>query len=62
MNNETLFNSINQSIINISSLDDELKKEIIDYIEVEINILHPQLDRSVSCEGKLIDSLLKITD
>ena len=61
VNNETLFNSINQSILNISSLDDELKKEIIDNIEVEINILHPQIDRSVSCKGKLIDSLLKIS-
>ena len=62
VNNETLFNSINRSILNISSLDNGLKKEIIDNIEVEINILHPQLDRSISCEGKLIDSLLKITD
>ena len=62
VNNETLFNSINRSILNISSLDNGLKKEIIDNIEVEINILHPQLDKSVSCEGKLIDNLLKITD
>ena len=60
VNNETLFNSINQSILNISSLDNELKKEIIDNIEVEINILHPQINRSVSCRGKLTDSLLKI--
>ena len=61
VNNETLFNSINQSILNISSLDKELKKEIIENIEVEINILHPQLHKSVSCNGKLIDSLLKIS-
>ncbi len=60
VNNETLFNSINQSILNISSLDDDLKKDIIDNIEVEINILHPKSDGNLSCKGKLIDSLLEI--
>ena len=59
VNNETLSNSISENVLNISSLDTVLKKKIINETKIKISILHPKFEKSLSCDGKLIESVLK---
>ena len=59
VNNETLSNSISENVLNISSLDSVLKKKIINETKIKISILHPKFEKSLSCDGKLIESVLK---
>ena len=58
VNEEILINKINDSILNISILDDDLKSEILDKTKIKINIIHPKTERNISCSGKLIDTKL----
>ena len=59
VNTENLSKSINESVLNISSLDGDLKQKILEKTLIKINIIHPELDKSKSCGGKLIDSILE---
>jgi hypothetical protein len=56
---EVLSNVINNQILNISSLDENVKKKILDITTITINIKHPKKDKSLSCSGNLISSELK---
>ncbi len=58
VNNETLSNSINEHVLNISSLDSNLKKQVLENTEIKINVIHPKKKYNFSCGGKLIDSEL----
>jgi len=58
VNNETLSNSINEQVLNISSLDSKLKTEVLENTEIKINVIHPKQKYSLSCGGKLIDTEL----
>tara|TARA_B100000963_G_C22628495_1_gene673641 strand:- start:1278 stop:1841 length:564 start_codon:yes stop_codon:yes gene_type:complete len=58
VNNETLSNSINEQVLNISSLDSNVKKQVLENTEIKINIIHPKQKHSFSCGGKLIDTEL----
>jgi hypothetical protein len=59
VNTENLSKSINESVLNISSLDDNLKGQILEKTLIKINIIHPKLNKNKSCGGKLIDSILE---
>tara|TARA_B100000575_G_C23129012_1_gene654539 strand:- start:994 stop:1557 length:564 start_codon:yes stop_codon:yes gene_type:complete len=58
VNEETLTNSINENILNISSLNDDFKKEILKKTNIKIKIFHPKNAKSINCSGKLIDAEL----
>ncbi len=58
VNSETLSNSINEQVLNISSLDSNIKKQVLDNTEIKINLIHPKQKYSLSCGGKLIDTKL----
>tara|TARA_B100001121_G_C18665385_1_gene611049 strand:+ start:1113 stop:1685 length:573 start_codon:yes stop_codon:yes gene_type:complete len=59
VNDELLFNTISEKILNISTLNDSLKKKIIENTKIKINIFHPNNSKNLSCSGKLIDTELK---
>ena len=59
VNTENLSNSINEKVLNISSIDHNLKKKILEKIEIKINIIHPKLEKNISCGGKVIDAKLE---
>ena len=58
VNNETLSNSINEQVLNISSLNSKIKKQVLETTEIKINVIHPKQEYSLSCGGKLIDTVL----
>tara|TARA_B100001093_G_C26626794_1_gene927074 strand:+ start:394 stop:951 length:558 start_codon:yes stop_codon:yes gene_type:complete len=58
VNKNILVNKINDSILNISLLDDDLKNKILDKTKIKINVIHPKVERNISCSGKLIDTEL----
>ena len=58
VNSETLSNSINEQVLNISSLDSNIKKQVLENTEIKINVIHPNQKYSLSCGGKLIDTEL----
>jgi len=62
VNTETLSYTINENILNISSLNVDLKKKITNGTNIVINVMHPKSEKSIGCEGKLTDTLLKLTD
>ena len=59
VNEENLSNVINDKILNISSLDENLKKLIIENTVIKIEIIHPKNEKNISCSGKLISAELK---
>ena len=59
VNDELLFNTINEKILNISSLDDDLRKKIIDNTNININIFHPNKSKDLSCSGKITNTQLE---
>ena len=52
---ESLEESLNEKVFNISSLDQKLKKQIIDNIDIRINVIHPKAEKNLSCGGKITD-------
>ena len=60
VNEENLEDALNQGIFNISSLDKEIKKKLIKNMEININVIHPKSEKSLSCGGKITDSELFI--
>ena len=59
VNSESLSKNINEKVLNISSLNDALKQKILEKTVVKINVIHPKLEKNISCGGKLIDTELK---
>ena len=59
VNEDNLTEVIKDKILNISSLDDNLKKLIIENTLIKIEIIHPKDDKNISCSGKLISAELK---
>ena len=58
VNKDTLTNKINDNILNISSLNDDLKNKILGKTKIRINVFHPKAERNISCSGNLIDTEL----
>ena len=58
VNEDILINKINDNILNISSLNEDLKNKIIDKTKIKINIIHPKTENNLSCSGNLIDTKL----
>lgn len=59
VNEESLANAIDKKILNISSLNDEMKKTLLEKTNIKINILHPREEKNLSCSGSLLSSELK---
>jgi len=59
VNSESLSKNLNEKVLNISSLNDALKQKILEKTVVKINVIHPKLEKNISCGGKLIDTELK---
>ncbi len=59
VNEDTLSSAINESILNISSLDEKLKEQILENTFINIKIIHPYPESSIVCSGKIISSQLK---
>ena len=59
-NNQSLSKVINDKILNISSLNEEMKRELLNKTKIRINVLHPSNKKNLSCEGNLISNELKI--
>ena len=59
VNDELLFNTINEKILNISSLDNDLRKKIIENTNININIFHPNKSKDLSCSGKITNTQLE---
>lgn len=60
VNEDIISGSINEKILNITSLNNETKKEILEKTEIKISILHPNNERNIVCYGKISDIELKI--
>ena len=60
VNYEVITNSINNNILNISSLSENFKKQIVDNTILVINIFHPDNSKNISCSGKIADTKLKL--
>ena len=59
VNTENLSKVINDKVLNISSLDNDLKQKILEKTVININLIHPKSEKNKSCGGKLIDAVLK---
>ncbi len=59
VNEESLANVIDKEILNISSLNDEMKKTLLEKTNIKINVLHPKEGKNLSCSGSLLSSELK---
>ena len=59
VNTENLSKAINDKVLNISSLDNDLKQKILEKTVININLIHPKLEKNKSCGGKLIDAVLE---
>ena len=60
LHSKLISNSITNNILNITNLEDDLKKEIVEKTEIKINILHPDAQHNLICYGKITDLELKI--
>lgn len=59
VNEESLANAIDKKILNISSLNDEMKKTLLEKTNIKINVLHPREGGNLSCSGSILSSELK---
>ena len=59
VNEESLANAIDKKILNISSLNNEMKQTLLAKTNIKINILHPRKEKNLSCSGKLLSSELR---
>ena len=48
--------AINENILNISSISDNFKNEILKKTNINIKIFHPKIDKNITCSGKLTDT------
>ena len=53
VNEDSLAQSINEKILNISSLDNTFRNKILDQTIIKIKIFHPNIERNISCSGKI---------
>ena len=60
MNEDIISGSINEKILNITNLNDDAKKEILEKMEIKISIIHPNNESSIVCYGNITDIELKI--
>ena len=58
VNENSLSESINEKILNISSLDDAFKSRILDKTKIKIKIFHPNIEKNISCSGKITNPVL----
>ena len=59
VNEENLSEVINNEILNISSLDKNLKQSILDNTIIKIKVIHPKKERNINCSGKITSVELK---
>ncbi len=62
VNTETLSSKISENILNVSSLNQDQKRKITNEVNININILHPKSEKSISCDGKLTETLLRLNN
>ena len=62
VNTETLSSKISENILNVSSLNQDQKRKIINEANININILHPKSEKSISCDGKIAETLLRLNN
>ena len=55
---DTLAEAINENILNISSISDNFKNEILKKTNIKIKIFHPKIEKNITCSGKLTDTTL----
>ncbi len=60
VNEESLTNSLNDKVFNISSFNDELRQELIKKTRINVKIIHPRSEKNIACSGKMIDTELSI--
>ena len=60
VNQDMISGSISEKILNITNLNDDTKKDMLEKTEVKISILHPNNERSIVCYGNITDVELKI--
>ena len=58
VNEDILISKISDKVLNISSLNNDFKKEILDKTKIKINVIHPKVERNISCSGNLTDTEL----
>ena len=56
---DSIFNTINNKILNISTLDENLKKNIIENTVINVEVIHPKNEKNIKCSGKIISLELK---
>ena len=59
VNEDSLSRSINEKILNISSVDEIFRNKILDKTKIEIKIFHPNVEKNISCSGKIISAELE---
>ncbi len=60
VNEESLINSLNEKVFNISSFNDELRQELIKKTKINVKIIHPRTEKNIACGGKMIDAELSV--
>tara|TARA_Y100000768_G_scaffold298913_1_gene232662 strand:- start:213 stop:782 length:570 start_codon:yes stop_codon:yes gene_type:complete len=60
VNENSLTENLNKTIFNISSIDNNLKDQILEKTRIKINIIHPKVVNNLSCSGRLIDNELEL--
>ena len=58
VNKNILIDKISDEVLNISSLNDDFKNKFLEKTKIKINVLHPKVERSISCSGNLVDTEL----
>ena len=61
VNEENISNIVNNEILNISSLNENLKDKILNNNNINIEVVHPKKEKNIICSGKLINPELEIS-
>ena len=61
VNEENISNIVNNEILNISSLNENLKDKILNNTDINIEVVHPKTEKNIICSGKLISPELQIS-
>tara|TARA_E500000331_G_scaffold319226_1_gene331762 strand:+ start:130 stop:711 length:582 start_codon:yes stop_codon:yes gene_type:complete len=61
VNEENISNIVNNEILNISSLNENLKDKILNNTNINIEVVHPKKEKNIICSGKLINPELEIS-
>ena len=59
VNKDVLSSAVYKNILNISTLDNNLRKQILENTFVKVEIIHPKSEKNMVCSGKLISAELK---